>query len=91
MLAILIFGISAGAILGSRFTIFVFVPVIIFASGAAVIGGIVSSYDARVIAFAELTVLASLQFGYIAGGILAEYFGEQTKSRRIPWRPPEHY
>ena len=91
MLAILIFGTGVGVVVGLRYTVFALVSVILFAAATVIIIALVSHYEARAVGIFILAVMASLQFGYFIGGLLAEYFGERGKSRRFPWKPRQYF
>jgi MFS family permease len=91
MLAILILGAGVGVVLGLRFTVFALVLITLFAAATVIITGLGSHDDARAVGYFALAVMASLQFGYFIGGLLAEYFGERGKSRRFPWKPRQYF
>ena len=88
--AIMISGLAAGAILGSRFRVLVLVPAILFGAATTVAIGVASGINLPAVALAVLAVLASLQCGYI-GGFAAAYLPERTKLSRRTWRPSQFY
>ena len=69
MVTIVIFGAALGAVLGSHFKVFVLGPAMLFAAAAALAVDFVRDVSPSTIVFAIVAILASLQFGYLAGGI----------------------
>jgi hypothetical protein len=91
--AIAISGFVAGAILGSRFRIFVLAPATLFATVSTVALSFANGVNLLTSFLAVLAVLASLQCGY-AGGVVATYFAARIKSphraeRTKLWRPSQ--
>ena len=91
MLAIVILGAVAGAVLASHFKIFVLGPAMLLACAATVVAGCVSGMDAHTIVVAVLAVFVSLQLGYVAGGVAAAHFSLQTKQAQRNWTPSQYY
>lgn len=90
MLAIAIFGAAVGAVLGSRYKMAVLVPAMVFVSVATFAFGFGSGANPHSIALAILTILVSLQFGYVAGGVVASYLNVQTKLPHRTWTPSQY-
>jgi hypothetical protein len=90
MLAMAIFGAAVGALLGSQFKMFVLGPAILFALSVTVAAGFARGLDLHDIALAVSAILASLQFGYIAGGVAASFFSVQTKLSHRSWTPSQY-
>ena len=91
--AIVIFGFVAGAILGSRFRVFVLAPAMLFASVSTVSVSFANGVNLLTSFLAVLAVLASLQCGYV-GGAVAAYFAARIKlphRRTRFWRPAQFY
>jgi hypothetical protein len=76
--AIVISGFVTGAILGSRFRVFVLVPAILFAIISTVAVSLASGVNLLTSFLAVFAVLASLQCGYV-GGVVAAYFAACIK------------
>src|SRR5262245_49617584 len=68
--ALAISGFVAGAILGSRFRVFVLAPAMLFATVSTVAVSLANSVNLLTSFLAVLAVLASLQCGYV-GGVVA--------------------
>jgi hypothetical protein len=93
--AIVISGFVAGAILGSRFRVFVLVPAMLFATASTAAGSFANGANLLTSVLAVLAVLASLQCGYVGGGVAA-YFAARIKlphraERTKIWRPSQFY
>jgi len=93
--AIVISGFVAGAILGSRFRVFVLAPAMLFATVSTLAVSFANGVNPLTSFLAVLAVLASLQCGYIAG-VVATYFAAHMKlphrAKRIKfWRPSQFY
>ena len=86
MLAIIVLGAVAGALLGSHFKMFVLGPAILLASFAAVAAGFTSHFDAHTIVLGALATLAALQFGYVVGGVAAAYLDAKPNGHIAPGR-----
>jgi hypothetical protein len=91
MLAMILFSTAIGIILGSNFRIFVLGPAILFASSATLAAGFVSSVSFATITLAVFAVLASLQIGYVVGGIAAAYFGLRRELLSGGFNPSRYY
>jgi hypothetical protein len=89
MLALTIFGVTAGAIVGTRFRVLVLVPVIFFAAATIIAAGFVNGFGVRTSLVALLVVLASVEFGYLAGCFGAGYLLRRIKLRRITGLPAD--
>ena len=76
--AIVISGFVAGAILGSRFRVFVLVPAMLFATVSTVAVSLANGVNLLTSFLAVWAVLASLQCGYV-GGVVAAYFAARSK------------
>ena len=93
--AIVISGFVAGAILGSRFKVFVLAPAMLFAAVSTVAINFANGVNLLTSFLAVLAVLASLQCGYV-GGVVAAYFAARIKlphraERAKLWRPSQFY
>jgi hypothetical protein len=93
--AIVISGFVVGAILGSRFRVFVLAPAMLFASVSTVAISFANGVNLLTSVLAVLEVLASLQCGYVGGGVAA-YFAARIKLPRRAertkfWRPSQFY
>jgi hypothetical protein len=86
-LAMAIFGATVGAFLGSQFKMFVLGPATFFALSVTVAAGFARGLGLHEIALVVLAILASLQFGYIAGGVAALFFSMPTKLPYRIWTP----
>ena len=89
--AIVISGFVTGAILGSRFRVFVLVPAILLAIISSVAVSLANGVNLLTSFLAVFAVLASLQCGYV-GGVVAAYFAARIKlphpaERTKFWRP----
>lgn len=89
MLAIAILGAALGIVLGSQFKMLVLGPAIFFALTATVAGGFMHGIDPRDIALAALAILASLQLGYVVGGVVVAYLSE-TKLAHRTWTSSQY-
>jgi ethanolamine transporter EutH len=89
MLAMTVFGATVGALLGSQFKMFVLGPAILLALSVTVAAGLIRGVDLHDIALAVSAILASLQFGYIAGGVAASFFTVRTKLSHRSWTPSQ--
>jgi len=90
---IVISGFVAGAILGSYFRVFVLVPAMLFATVGAVAVSFANGVNLITSFLAVLMILASLQCGYVGGGVAA-YFAARIKlphQRTKFWRPSQFY
>ena len=93
--AIVISGFVAGAILGSRFRVFVLAPAMLFATVSTAAVSFANGVNPLTSLLAVLAVLASLQCGYV-GGVVAAYFAARIKlphpaERTKFWRPSQFY
>jgi hypothetical protein len=93
--AIVIFGFVTGAILGSRFRVFVLVPAILLAIISSVAVSLANGVNLLTSFLAMFAVLASLQSGYV-GGVVAAYFAARIKlphpaERTKFWRPSHFF
>ena len=88
--AIMIIGLVAGVILGSRFKVFVLVPAILFATANAIAISFAHGLNLPATVLAVLAVLTLLQCGYF-GGVTAAHFAVRTKMPRRTWRPSQFY
>jgi hypothetical protein len=78
-MALMIFALLAGAVLGQRFNVFVLVPAIGFALLAAIGIGLLHADRIWSTVLMAATVTASLQIGYLAGiGLRAALAGART-------------
>jgi hypothetical protein len=89
MLLLSIFGLTVGAILGTRFRVLVLVPVIFFVAVTIVVAGFVNGFSVRTFLVALLVMLASLQFGYLAGCFGAAYLLSRIKLRHVTELPAD--
>ena len=87
MLPLGIFGVIVGAILGARFRVLVLAPVIFFAAATIIAAGFVSGFGVGPSLVALLVILASIEFGYLAGRFGAGYILLRIKFRRITGLP----
>jgi hypothetical protein len=93
--AIVISSFATGAILGSRFRVFVLLPAILFAIMSTVAVCLANGVNLLTSFLAVLAVLASLQCGYV-GGVVAAYFAARIKlphpaERTKFWRPSHFF
>jgi hypothetical protein len=90
--AIVISGFVAGAILGSRFRVFVLAPAMLFATVSTVAVSFANGVNLFTSFLAVLAVLASLQCGYV-GGVVAAYFAARINraERTKFWKPSQFY
>ena len=93
--AIVISCFVAGAILGSRFRVFVLAPAMLFATVSTVAVSFANGVNLLTSVLAVLAVLASLQCGYV-GVVVAAYFAARIKlphraERTKFWRPLQFY
>ena len=91
MIAIIVFGAVAGALLGSHFKMFILGPAILLASFVTAVAGLTSHFDAHTIVLGVLATLAALQFGYVVGGVAAAYLDAKTKRSNRTWTPSQYY
>ena len=82
MVLLIIFGVTIGAILGTRFRVFVVVPAIFFAAAIVVAIGYVNGLSGRTLWLALLAMLVSLELGYLVGCFGAAYLVGPDKPRR---------
>jgi hypothetical protein len=82
MLAVAMLGGAFGVVLGAHFKVFVLMPATLFASAATVVLGFGSGANLHAIFLAMLAILASLQFGFVAGGVTETYFSVRTRPPR---------
>ena len=87
MIAIVIFGAGFGAVLGSHFKIFVLGPAMLFAAVATLAIDFVREVSPSTIVLAIVAILASLRFGYLAGGIATAYLSMRFKPSGDNWTP----
>ena len=90
MVTIVIFGAALGAVLGSHFKIFVLGLAMLFAAAAALAVDFVRDASPSTIVFAIVAILASLQFGYLAGGIATAYLSTRFKPSGGNWTPSRY-
>ena len=83
MLLLSIFGLIVGVILGTRFRVLVLVPVIFFAATTIIAASVVKGFGVGMTLVALLTLLASVEFGYLAGCLGAGYLLRRVNLRRI--------
>jgi hypothetical protein len=90
--AIVISGFVTGAILGSRFRVFVLVPAILFGIISTVVVSLASGVNLLTSFLAVLAVLTSLQCGYV-GGVVAAYFAARMphRAKRTKFLRPSHF
>jgi hypothetical protein len=92
--AIVISGFVTGAILGSRFRVFVLVPAMLFATVSTVAVSLANGVNLLTSFLAVWAVLASLQCGYV-GGVVAAYFAARIKlphlAERTKFLRPSHF
>jgi hypothetical protein len=89
MLAVAVFGGALGVVLGAHFKVFVLMPAMLFASVATFALGFGSGANPHAIFLAMLVILASLQFGFVAGGVAETHFSARTKPPRRRWTPSQ--
>ncbi len=89
MLLLAVFGVTVGAILGTRFRVFVLVPVIFFAVVTIIAAGFVNGFGFGASLVALLVVLASVELGYLVGCFGAGYLLRRIKLRRITGLPAD--
>jgi hypothetical protein len=89
MLPLGIFGVTVGAILGTRFRVLVLVPVIFFAAATIIAAGFVNGFGVGTSLVALLVVLASVEMGYLAGCFGAGYLLRRIKLRRVTGLPAD--
>ena len=77
--------------LGPRFNVFVLGAAAVFAFAAIVAAGIAARCSCGTIVVALSAGLMSLQLGYIAGGVAAEYLSKRSKLLGGMWVPTQHY
>jgi hypothetical protein len=70
MVASVIVGAIAGAALGLRFNVSIFVPTILITMAAITFGGIATRHEPAVIALILFGTVASLEVGYVAGCVV---------------------
>jgi hypothetical protein len=93
--AIVISGFVAGAILGSRFKVFVLAPAMLFAAVSTVAINFANGVNLLTSFLAVLAVLTSLQCGYV-GAVAAAYLAARIKLPHRAehtkfWRPSQFY
>ena len=91
MLTIILFAAAIGIILGSKCGILVLVPTISLISGATFAAGFRSNVDLTTIAFVLLAIVATLQIGYVVGGIAGVYLSMRSKLLRGTIGPSRYY
>ena len=91
MLAIIVLGAVAGALLGSHFKMFILGPAILLASFVTAVAGLTSHFDAHTIVLGVLATLAALQFGYVVGGVVAAYLDAKAERPHRTWTPSQYY
>jgi H+/Cl- antiporter ClcA len=89
MLPLSIFGVTVGTILGTRFRVLVLVPVIFCAAAAIIAIGFINGFGVGTSLVALLVILASIEFGYLAGCFGAGYLLRRIKFRRITGLPAD--
>jgi hypothetical protein len=70
MVASVIVGAIAGAVLGLRFNVSIFVPTILITMAAVTFCGVATRHEPVVIALILFSTVASLELGYIAGCVV---------------------
>jgi hypothetical protein len=85
----------AGAILGSRFRVFVLAAAMLFATVSTVAVSFANGVNLLTSVLTVLAVLASLQCGYV-GGVVAAYFAARIKLPHRAeftkfWRPSQFH
>jgi hypothetical protein len=70
MVASVIVGAIAGAVLGLRFNVSIFVPTILITMAAVTFCGVATRHEPAVIALILFSTVASLELGYIAGCVV---------------------
>jgi hypothetical protein len=91
MLATIVLGAAAGALLGSHCKMFILGPAILLACFATVAAGFTSHFDAHTIVLGVLATLAALQFGYVVGGVVAAYLDAKAERPHRTWTPSQYY
>ena len=86
MVASVIVGAIAGAVLGLRFNVSIFVPTILIAMAAVILGGIATRHEPAVIALILFGTVASLELGYVAGCVVRPML---PRHRSALWREYE--
>jgi hypothetical protein len=89
ILPLCIFGVTVGAILGTRYRVLVLVPVLFFAAATVIAVGFVNGFGVGTSLVALLVTLASIEFGYLAGCFGAGYLLRRIKLRRITGLPAD--
>ena len=89
MLLLSIFGLIVGVILGTRFRVLVLVPVIFFAATTIIAASVAKGFGVGMTLVALLTLLASVEFGYLAGCLGAGYLFRRVNLRRIAASPAD--
>jgi hypothetical protein len=84
MVLLIIFGVTIGAILGTRFRVFVVVPAIFFAAAIVVAIGYVNGLSGRTLSLALLAMLVSLELGYLVGCLGRPILSAQTNRGALP-------
>jgi hypothetical protein len=70
MAVFLVVGTIAGVMLGLRFRVLILGPASLLATAVITVSGFVSGHEPRMIALTVFGAVASLQIGYLVGGIL---------------------
>jgi hypothetical protein len=91
MLTVILFAAAIGVILGSSCRILVLGPATLLASSATLAAGFVSNANFITITCVLLAVLATLQIGYVLGGIAGAYLRMRTNVLRSTIRPSRYY
>jgi hypothetical protein len=91
MLATIVLGAAAGALLGSHCKMFILGPAILLACFATVAAGFTSHFDAHTIVLGVLATLAALQFGYVVGGVAAAYLDAKAKLPHRTRTPSQYF
>ncbi len=84
MIAVLIFGAAAGAVLGLRpFGVLVLAPVILLVAAGAIAAGLAANQNLGTVTLGLVAAVASPQIGYFVTAIAARYL----RLRAIGWSP----
>jgi hypothetical protein len=91
MLTVILFAAAIGIILGSNCRIHVLGPTILLISGATFTAGFGLKVDFTTIALVLLAIVATLQIGYVVGGIASVYLTMRSKLLRGTIGPSRYY
>ena len=78
-----------GILLGFRFKIFVLVPTMVFLIAVIIVDGVIFGHSLGVIALSAFAATASLQVGYLVGGVLQQASHLRTRATTIVSTPHE--